>query len=857
MNNLHRIFWLTGLFAVVLAPVARAETSEVVVVTPTGETATADLANAADVVPATTVEEWVSQMEAQEAAAIPTELAQALIQITGVNVSTDGDRLELILEANGELATPETAVVGDAIVAEIPNALLALPDGGEFLQFDPAEGIVLVQVTSLPDNRVQVSVTGTDGAPTLEPTLTGAGLALSVVPGIAQGTYDDEALQLTVTGEGEDGYKPSTASTATGIETPLRDIPQSIQVIPEEVIEDRNALELGDALETASGVIDGGGRGTSVFGPGFLIRGFFSLESIFRDGIETFSLAPLDTNDVERIEILKGPASVLFGRGEPGGVINLVSEQPLSEPRYEVAATVGNYSTYRGDVDLTGPITEDAAARYRLNLTYSNFGSFRDFVDGERVIVSPTVAWDIGPDTTLDIYGQYAYNRETIDDGIPFTADGAVDVSRSRFVGEDFGEFSQEQFSIGYRLNHEFSESLELRHTLQYLEYAPERYAPLYDFFDETTGLVDRIEYFAGGHYQRFFTNAEVVGRFNTGSIEHQVLAGIEYRNTLEQPEFQFSNLYTPINVFDPEYTGVPYAIEPEFFRDDTINTVGVYVQDQIDILPNLIVLAGLRYDFVDQFRTTQFMGEEREEFFQSDSAFSPRLGIVYQPIEPISLYASYTESFRPSFGASRNADGSIFEPETGRQYEVGIKADITDTLSLNFAAFDIRKQNVETQDPNDPLLSVQTGEVTSRGLELNLGGEILPGWNIVAGYTLLDAFVSEDTTDIEGNPLANVPDHQFNLWTTYEIQEGDLEGLGFGLGLFYLSDRPGTLDNSFTLPSYFRTDAAVFYERDNWRAQLNVENLFDINYFRASDEFQFANPGAPLTVTAKVGVEF
>ena len=381
MNNLHRIFWLTGLFAVGLAPVAQAEMSEVVVVTPAGETATADVANEADVAPATTVEEWVSQMAAQETvAANPTEVAQALTQITGVTVSTAGDRLELALEAEGELATPETAVVGDAIVAEIPNAVLALPEGGEFQQFNPAAGIALVQVTNLPDNRVQVSITGTDGAPTLEPRAIGSGLAFSVVPGIAQGASDDEALQLTVTGEGEDGYNPSTGSTATGgIETPLRDIPQSIQVIPRAVIEDRNAIELGDALETAGGVVSIGGRGTSVFGPGFLIRGFPAEEGIFRDGIETFSLAPLDTNDIERIEILKGPASVLFGQGDPGGVINLVSERPLSEPRYEIAATVGSYSNYRGDVDLTGPLTENAAARYRLNFTYGNFGSFSRF----------------------------------------------------------------------------------------------------------------------------------------------------------------------------------------------------------------------------------------------------------------------------------------------------------------------------------------------------------------------------------------------------------------------------------------------------------------------------------------------
>jgi len=799
----------------------------------------------------------LAELDQPSAQTVDLNLAQGATQITNVQVESDGQGFRLVLDAIGSLGETSTEVVGNALVVEIPNAVLVLPDGDTFEQFSPAEGIALVSANNVDGNRVRVSITGTDGPPTANVQSSTTGLIVGIAPGQGVTSVDDETLRIGVTGEGEDTYNPRSASTATGIDTPLRDIPQSVQVIPEAVIEDRNALELGDALETANSVVPGGGRGTSVFGPGFLIRGFFTLESVFRDGIETFTLAPLDTNDIERIEILKGPASVLFGQGEPGGIINLVSERPLSEPRYEVSATVGNYNTYRGDVDLTGPVPGDDAARYRLNLSYENFGSFRDFVDGEGVFVSPTIALDLGPDTELDLYGQYAYDRETIDQGIPFTSDGPVDVPRSRFVGEDFGEFSQNQFSLGYRLNHDFSDSLELRHAFQYLEYSPERYAPLYDFFDETTGLVDRIEYFAGGHYQRFFTNAEVVGRFNTGSIQHQVLAGVEYRNALEQPEFQFSNFYTPIDVFDPEYTGVPYPIEPEFFRDDTINTVGVYIQDQINILPNLIVLAGLRYDFVDQFRTTQFVGEERNEFFQSDSALSPRVGIVYQPIEPVSLYGSYTESFQPSFGTSRNVDDSPFEPETGRQFEVGLKADLTEQLSLTFAVFDIRKQNVVVQDPDDPLRSIQTGEVASRGLELNLGGEILPGWNITAGYTLLDAFVSRDTTDIEGNQLANVPNNQFSLWTTYEIQEGSLEGLGFGLGLFYLSDRPGTLDDSFTLPSYFRTDAAVFYKRNNWRAQVNVENLFDIDYFTSSDEFQFANPGAPLSIKAEVGVVF
>ncbi|NJM99676.1 MAG: TonB-dependent siderophore receptor, partial [Phormidesmis sp. RL_2_1] len=583
------------------------------------------------------------------------------------------------------------------MVAEVTKAELRLPDGETFQQFEPAEGIALIEVSQFPDGRVQVVVTGVDAAPDVEISAQTNGLTLSVVPGIAPVGESSEPLRIVVTGDQDEGYNPSTASTGTGIETPLRDVPFSVQVIPQEVIEDRNVTELGDALETAGGVVDAGGRGTSVFGPNFLLRGFPVSNSIFRDGISTISLSPLSTNDIEQIEVLRGPASVLFGQGEPGGIINLVSKRPLSEPLYSVQTTVGSFSTYRGALDLSGPLNDEQDVRYRLNLSYENEGSFRDFVSGERVLVFPIVTLDIDEDTSLDLYGQYAYDRETIDEGIPALGDGIVDVPRSRFLGEEFGEFTQEQFSLGYRLDHELDEDWSLRHALQYLQYSPRRYGPLIDSFDEVTGDVERLEYFAGGRYQRFFTNAEAIGRFNTGSVGHQLLLGVEYRNDFEKPEFQFDDLYTPINVFDPVYTRAPYEIAPTFFRDDNVSTISLYLQDQIEILPELKLLAGIRYDTVDQFRTVRNLGEAREEFDLTDSAFTPRFGIVYQPVDSVSLYASYTTSFNPSFGDSRNADDSVFEPETGRQFEIGTKIDLSEQLSLNLAAFDIRRQNVIT----------------------------------------------------------------------------------------------------------------------------------------------------------------
>lgn len=794
--------------------------------------------------PATTVAEWLAQSNV------------APVQITGVQLNSTAQGLELRLETTGELVQPAvTSAIANELIVNIDNATLALPDGDEFRSANPVEGIASITVTSLPNNRVRVAITGLDAPPTAEVRTEPQGVLLNVTPGVEA---VEETIQLEVTGERDEGYNPSNSSTATGTDTPLRDIPLSIQVIPQEVIEDRNAIELGDALETAGSVVSTGGRGTSVFGPGFLIRGFPINEGIFRDGVATFSLAPLSTNDLERVEILRGPASILFGQGEPGGIINLVSKRPLSEPFYSASFTVGRFSNYRGDLDFSEPLNDSRTVSYRLNVSYENYDSFRDFVNGERFIVSPILSWDIGTNTSIDFFGQYISDRETIDQGIPVIGNEIADVERDTFFGEDFGEFSQEQFRLGYRLNHQVSEDFSIRHTLQYLQYQPERYAPLFDSIDETTGELSRLAYFAGGTYRRLFTNAEAIAQFNTGSVQHQVLFGVEYRHDSENPEFQFNNLYTPINIFNPVYTRVPYAIAPEFFRDDNVDTISVYLQDQIELSPNLNLLAGIRYDSTNQFRTTQDLGEPREEFEQTDSAFSPRFGIVYKPIEPISLYASYTRSFNPSFGASLNADNSNFEPETGQQFEVGIKADLLEQLSLTLAAFDIRRQNVSTPDLNNPAFSVQTGEVASRGIELTLGGEISPAWDITAAYTLLDAFVSEDNDrDIVGNGLSNVPDNQFSLWTTYTIQQGDLAGLGFGLGFLYLSERLGNLDNTFTLPSFFRTDIALFFERDNWRAQLNVENLFDVGYFSSSDEFLGVIPGAPLTVSAKVLVEF
>ncbi|PHV61914.1 TonB-dependent siderophore receptor [Cyanobacterium aponinum] len=784
---------------------------------------------------------------------------QESIIITKLDFKPTDNGLEIILQSpQQDQIQPLIFTNNNQLVIELLNTQLDIPQGSEFVEFNPTDDINEIQVTSPGATFVRITITGKEGIPTAQVIPSSDNLVLNVTKGQTVVSENNE-IEILATQENQSNntYFVPSSSTATGTNTRLLDVPQSIQVVPQRVLEDRNVRELGDALRTVTGVVEGSGRGTSVFGPGFIIRGFPSNESVFRDGIPYFTLAPISTTDIESIEVLKGPASVMFGAGEPGGIINLTSKKPLDEPYYEVSATIGSFNTYQVTTDLSAPLNEDKSIKYRLNFSYENYGSFRDFVDGDRLLVSPIITWQMGERTNLNFYGQYVGSRETIDEGLPASNGKILNLPRERFLGEDFAKFEQDQYMIGYNFKHEFSDNWSFQHNLQYLNYKPLRYAPLFDSFDEETGELSRLAYSADGSYNRFFTDAKFTGNFYTGSVKHKLYAGVEYRYNSERPGFQFSDLYPSINVFDPVYIGRPFARKTEFFRDDRISRIAFYFQDQVEFSPNFKLLAGFRYDYAQQNRTAGFVGEPRDEFEQNDSKVSPRIGLIYQPVSNVSLYASYTTSFNPSFAASRNFDGSTFNPETGQQWEIGVKTDISESFSITASLFDIRKQNIAVEDPNNRFFSIQTGEQTSKGFELYLGGEILPGWNLTAGYTYLDAFVSKDTTGLTDNRLPNVPENQFSLWTTYEVPEGDLKGLGFGLGLFYVGDRQGDISNSYSIPSYFRTDMALFYKRDNWDVQLNIENLFDNTYFIAADEFLGASVGKPFAVSGKVSFRF
>lgn len=442
LNQGQRIFIVTNILSLAAIPAAWANTASIDQrINDQEQRTNASIPKLSDIdQPATTVTDWLAQIEA------------SLVQITGVRVETTEAGLQVVLEtAEGELSTPATQTVGDAVIAEIPNAVLALPDGESFEQFEPAEGIALVRVTELPSDRVQVSITGTDAPPQAEMSVEAGNLVLSVVPGIAQAGDADEAIELVVTGEQEEDYVVDDATTATRTDTPLRDIPQSIQVIPKQVLEDQQVIQLREAVRNVSGVVEGSNFGNGA--DAFLIRGF-QTDNILLDGIELGSSflglnsSFRETANIERVEVLKGPASVLYGALEPGGIVNVITEQPLAFSFYEVEPQAGSFELFRPSIDLSGPLNSDRTLLYRLNAIYQTADGFRDFDQGiERFFVAPVLSWAIGNNTDLTLNFEYLNDERPFDRGLPAIDDEVADIPFDRILGEPDDVNIREQYS--------------------------------------------------------------------------------------------------------------------------------------------------------------------------------------------------------------------------------------------------------------------------------------------------------------------------------------------------------------------------------------------------------------------------
>lgn len=677
-------------------------------------------------------------------------------------------------------------------------------------------------------------------------------------------------------------YVAEESTTATRTDTPIRDVPQSVQVITRKVIEEQRTFRLQNSLENISG-INATDSAASLY-DNLILRGFVATgRSYFRNGLlDPFAqFTASDTYNVRRLEVLKGPAAVLYGQGDPGGVINIVTNRPLPNAAYSANVTLGNFHFYRSELDATGPLNASKTVLYRLNVAGQKAGSFMDYANRDLAAIAPTITWLMSSHTTLTVEADYLRRWSNDPYGLPAQGtilpniNGPIPRNRATTLG-DFNSFNRTSYRVGYDLTHQFNDSWSIRNAFRHTiaeDDANNLYSGFNGFLAPDQRTIGRFQVLQPGvsrrHANSMITN--LVGHVRFLNMDHTLLSGVELRQEkTDQSIFTFAAA-PPLDLFAPDYSlpPLPFNGPRNKFNADN-KSAGFYVQDQMTILPNLKFLGGLRFDYVHQFQKSATTSNTSD-----NHAVSPRLGLVYQPIEPVSLYTSWTKGFQPSSPSSFNPTGELFKPERSTQYEIGVKTFMLDNrVSATLAWFHLTRENLLTPSP-DPAqalqgFSVQTGEQRSQGIELDVTAQLAPGWNIISGYAYTDAEVTKDNDlTLIAKRLANVPYNKFTLWSTYFVQDGYLKGFGLGGGIFAFTSRNSSIfDGAVDIPGYVRADAALYYNHDlkpgSWlgakgvNVALNVRNLLDQRYvatsYNGSSQFFF---GEPRTVLATVGMRF
>ena len=640
--------------------------------------------------------------------------------------------------------------------------------------------------------------------------------------------------------------------SATKLDVPLRDVPQAVQVVSKELIREQGALEMKDVLRNVSGVAPSQGEGRR---DQFYIRGFDATRDTLVDGMRDDSLYFRDLGNVERVEVIKGPSAVLYGRGSAGGVINRVTKKPVSKTLREATVSVGSDNLRRLDMDLGGALGTQAA--FRLTGAYEAGDSYRDVVHSERSVLAPSIAWSMGKDTSFLLQTEFLHQRRTPDRGIPSLNGVPAAVQVSNFYGEKYDYATTDARNARFNIEHAVNDKLTLRNNFQYstLELDAVNTRTL-GLTAGNTQVRRQITYFPQDQ-TNYLNQTEAVYKLDAGPVQHTLLAGVELGNQtasrlVRAASASSVSLQTPQHsAVMPNLASLPIVIDSGFKAD----TVALYAQDQISFGQHWKALVGLRFD---RFKQTQ--DDHRTGLVQNrtDSVWSPRVGIVYQPNDAHALYGNLSRSFQP-VGNDLFYNGKDFaqiKSVESLQQELGAKSEwFGGRLLSTVALYQITQRNVVTKDPTDPtgIRQVQTGEQQTRGFEVDLSGTILPGWKVFANYTLNLARITQSNNFAVGNRPANIPKQALNMWTSYEL------GRGFtvGGGAFYVGDRFAVEDNAVNLPSYVRVDAMLAYKAKDWEAGLNLNNLTNRTYYESANNNHQIQPGTPRRAMLYVRANF
>jgi catecholate siderophore receptor len=665
------------------------------------------------------------------------------------------------------------------------------------------------------------------------------GLELGIVLEVAP-------VSSTVTVTEDSGYMTTSSSSATKTLIPLQDIPQSITVINREQIKDQMMMSIADVVNYVPGV-------TAIQGENnrdqLVIRGNSTSADFFLNGVRDDVQYFRDLYNLDRVEVLKGPNALIFGRGGAGGVVNRVPKEASEMPLREISLSGGSYSDKRVGVDFDQPLSKKVAIR--LNGMYENSGTFRDFVNLERYGINPTLSITPSQNTRITMsYENFRDNRGS-DRGIPSFQGRPLNIGASTFFGNPDYNTVRALVNIGtIALEHQAGRAhIANRTSIADYDRGYQNFVPGAVSAD---GKQDSLSAYNNATQRRnIFNQTDLTYSLSTGEIRHTLLGGFEvgrqltdnFRNT-----GYFNNADTTLLV--PISSSVIHT--PVTFRQSATdannhlktNLGAIYTQDQIEVSKYFQIVAGVRFDYFDLQYHDNRAGTNLRRI---DHLVSPRAGIIFKPITPLSIYASYSISWLPSSGDQFSSLTTITQqvkPEKFSNYEVGAKWDISNRFAITSALYRLNRTNTRSTDPNDATRIVQTGGQRTNGFEIGLNGSLTRAWKISGGYSYQDAFVTSATTSArKGAQVSQVPHNTFSLWNNYKV----LPRLGAGLGLLNRSDMFAAIDNTVTLPGYFRADAAVYYSvTERVRLQINVQNLFDKAYYVNADNNTNISPGSP-----------
>jgi len=687
---------------------------------------------------------------------------------------------------------------------------------------------------------------------------------------------------VTVVGKAEydsnDPYNPdyhrTNASTATKTDTPIMETPYSVAVIPQQILKDQQVIRVEEAVQNVAGVKANFGSG-GLF-DAFTMRGF-QYTNLYRDGFLLpaglgASDARLQTANVERVEVLKGPGSILFGRNEPGGIINLVTKRPQATPYHSIQQQFGSYDFYRTAVDSTGAITSDDTLLYRVNLSYENANSFRDFVKTDTVFFAPSLTWNISDKTQANLDITYQHFDDTTDSGIPVVGNRPASVPINRQISDPFNNSNVgDRTLVSANWSHAFNENWKFSHRfgVEFFDAAQN-----FTFFGGKVGADGNLVNNPSGstarrgfnngtsNQQEYYTTLNLTGKFNTAMLEHTMLWGFDYFVIDNGGTGACCRAIPPganFNIYNPTYlTSAPdITLTPK--DDFNQEWYGLYIQDQIKLPFNLYGNVGLRYDHAIGRNETQNITNT------DDNRVSPRGGLLWRPMQWLSVYGNYTENFGPSNTLFFRAPGQpALPPQTAEEWELGAKTEFFDgRLAASFAYFDLTRKNMSVLDPSNPSVSRAIGEQESRGYEFETSGEVLPGWRVIGAYTHMPyANINEDGAfGNTGNRMFNTPRNFGSLWNTYEFQNAALHGLKVGGGVLAADQSQGRNLNDFQLPGYATINMLASYGLNVGKSkvtlQLNVNNLLDKTYYTGTNTDTRVGLGSPRTFLGSVKLEF